>query len=77
VEVAAPVAASPKAPQIDLSSLLAAEEASLQMVETAATATQPVVAEEAPAPAAPRRRKPRAAITEEPLQQVETQSSQQ
>ncbi len=77
VEVVAPVAAAPKAPQIDLSSLLAAEEASLQMVETAATATQPVVAEEAPAPAAPRRRKPRATITEEPLQQVETQSSQQ
>ncbi|MDP5240875.1 Rne/Rng family ribonuclease [Uliginosibacterium sp. 31-16] len=74
--IPAPVEAiAPKAPQIDLKALLAAEEAALQMVETVA-GTSPIAApaEEAPVVRAPRRRKERPAQTEEPLQQVETRN---
>ncbi|GAB2903294.1 hypothetical protein GCM10027046_35810 [Uliginosibacterium flavum] len=69
----APVAApKPRGPQVDLQALLAAQEAELQMVETAANAVAPApVQESAPAPA-PRRRKPRVAAVDVPLEQVET-----
>ena len=76
VEAAPIVVEAPKpvvAPQIDLKALLAAEEASLQMVETVAGNSAPApVVEEAPIAHAPRKRKPRPVLQEEPLQQIET-----
>ncbi|WP_018610054.1 Rne/Rng family ribonuclease [Uliginosibacterium gangwonense] len=74
VEPAKPeVTPAPVPAQVDLKALLAAEQASLQMVETVSAPNRPAapVQEEAPRPA-PRKRRPRSAAAEEPLQQVET-----
>ena len=70
--VVAPAAVT--TPQVDLKSLLAAEQSGLQMVETVANAPSLAPVEEAPVPAAPRKRRHRRAPTpaEAELQQVET-----
>ncbi len=70
--------ATQAAAQVDLKALLAAEQASLQMVETQDVTVQTASAEEAPTPvAAPRKRRTRVApaAAEEVLLQVETGAS--
>ncbi|MFM7670263.1 MAG: hypothetical protein ACKO71_06895, partial [Betaproteobacteria bacterium] len=70
---AAPNAAPKEAPHLDIDAMLRA--AGLQMTETDPERLRVVQAEQsttAPAPRAPRERRPAAQLSDEPLQQVET-----